>query len=518
MGENPLISIYTQVYNTEEVDLRQCIESVLGQSYTNFEYFILDNGSTDGSAKILLEYAEQDARIHLKRLEPNVAAWRGDVVLPQMQGEYYATVDSDDWWEPDYLEKLLAFTLQNDLDIACTGSKFHYEAPRSGGERHLQKPLVLARAQYHLAYPIYHAFFRTVWGKLIRQGIVKKFTGHPSGDVKYGLDTVLTFRWLRESRRMGVDSSVLHHYRVHGSSISYQYDPQRFQSDVYLYNDAMNFLRPYGPVSAQNQTFLYQVYANAVLDTRQGIQKSSLSTEEKLHEYAEIAAHPITQMAYRCQEDACKQSRQALLNLVCAEGLRLQDENENLQRALQALLPRCGLAVTAKNLPLLLSRELKGHFLQDDRDGVVRTLVPLLPRIKNPQQYDLGTTVQRLAIDHRLLFWIDDLDFLKTYTDLYRLLWDSKNEEALEEMTGILLEDQVKQGKETFLKLYIDLAAQMSQESAFVFGKIKMADFYYRHHCIGEARTALKELEELGLGELEAVKALRLNMEQKNQQ
>lgn len=144
--------------------------------------------------------------------------------------------------------------------------------------------------------------------------------------------------------------------------------------------------------------------------------------------------------------------------------------------------------------------------------------MPLLPRIKNPQQYDLGTTVQRLAIDHRLLFWIDDLDFLKTYTDLYRLLWDSKNEEALEEMTGILLEDQVKQGKETFLKLYIDLAAQMSQESAFVFGKVKMADFYYRHHCIGEARTALKELEELGLGELEAVKALRLNMEQKNQQ
>ena len=112
MEERPLISIYTQVYNTKQADLRHCVESVLAQSYPNFEYFILDNGSTDGSAEILREYAQRDSRIQLTRIEPNIATWRGQETLRQIHGAYFTTVDSDDWWEADYLERLLAFAIQ----------------------------------------------------------------------------------------------------------------------------------------------------------------------------------------------------------------------------------------------------------------------------------------------------------------------------------------------------------------------------------------------------------------------
>ena len=304
---------------------------------------------------------------------------------------------------------------------------------------------------------------------------------------------------------MGVDSSVLHHYRVHGGSVSYQYDPRRFQSDIYLYNDAIDFLKPYGPISVQNQTFLYQVYANAVLDTMQIIQNSSLSTEEKLHEYAEIAAHPITQMAYRCPEQACQRSRECLLNLVCTEGLKLCGKGEDLRRAFQALLPRCGLTVTGKNLPLFLSRELKGRFLRDDRDGVVRTLVPLLPRIKNPQQYELGTTVQRLAVEHPLLFQVNDLAFLQSYAELYLLLWDNHNSEALDSMTGLLLEGKVTGGRETFLNLYINLAALENQIPAFLFGKIQLAQLYLTEKRYADCQAILQELDQMGMKEHEDV-------------
>lgn len=506
MEDRLLISIYTQVFNTKESDLRQCIESVLSQTYENFEYFIVDNGSTDSSKEVLREYAARDPRVHLARVEKNdLSNWHYYDICQNMSGEYLTVLDSDDWWEPDYLERLVAFAVQNDLDIACTGSRFHYEAAGTKGERGLPRPLVLDRSQYHLAYPVYHAYFRTYWGKLIHHNIAKKAVDLSMQDILYGLDTVLAFRWLRESRRMGVDSSVLHHYRVHGGSVSYQYDPRRFQSDVYLYNDAMDFLKPYGPISVQNQTFLYQVYANAVLDTMQVIQKSRLSTEEKLHEYAEIAAHPITQMAYRCPEQACQRSRECLLNLVCAEGLKLRGKDEDLRRAFQALLPRCGLAVTGKNLPLFLSRELKERFLQDDRDGVVRALVSLLPGVKNPQQYELGTTAQRLAVEHPLLFQVNDLAFLQSYAELYLLLWDNRNLEALDYMTGQLLEGKVTNGQEVFLNLYINLSALENQIPAFLFGKIQLAQLYLTEKRYADCQDILQELDQMGMKDHEDV-------------
>ena len=516
-SDQPLISIYLQVYNTKDSDLRQCIDSVLGQTYTNFEFIILDNGSTDGSAKILRQYGQQDKRIKLTRVEKNVFTWRFPEVESQAVGEYFAYLDSDDWWDSRYLESLLTFAQENHLDIAGTGCVFHVMTNGTETYRTLPHALILNHAQFGSAYPQYHAFFRTFWGRLTRMEILKKFPDWP--DISYGLDTVGSFCTLRLAKRMGIQNSTLYHYRIHGNSISYQYNPKRFDSDVYLYNDAVDFLKPYGPISKQNQIFLYAVYANAIRDTMGVIHNSTLTPEEKIHEYAVIAAHQTTQMAYRCQEAACRKSRNILLNLVCSEGLKLKQENEDLRRAMQALLPQCGLAVSVANLPLLLAKELQPYFLADNRDAVVKTLLKMLPKIKKPQQYDLGVTIQRLAIDHRLLFWIDDLDFLTMYTKLYSLLWDHENEEALDQMTGLLIENQVEQKcEEVFLKLYIDLAAQEGQESAFVFGKIKMAAFYGQCRRFEEARRVLDELEEMGLGELEEVQMLRSNIEQQIQQ
>ena len=507
MSEQPLISVYTQVYNIKENDLRQCIESVLEQTYTNFEYIILDNGSTNGNASILQEYAKQDKRIKLTRLEPNVRAWRLDEVAGHLSGVYFTNLDADDWWESTYLESLLTFAQKYDLDIAATGSVFHFLANGTEGARALTQDLILDHAQFASAYSRYHAFFRVIWGKLIRMKIIEDFRNWP--ELNYGLDTVISFYYLRFATRMGIQGSKLHHYRVYEASVSYQYDKARFAADVYLYNDAQKFLRSYGPISKQNQIFLYVVYSNAILDTMSAIHNSRLTSDEKIHEYSQIATHQITQMTFRCQEEVCKKSKQMLLNLVCTEGLKLKYDNEDLQRAIQTLLPKCGLAVTKTNLPLFLTKELKTQFLEDDRDAVVKTLLRILQKIHNPQMLELGITMQRLALGHKLLFQVNDLEFLLQYTNIYKLIWEEKNIQALDQMTGLLLEHNVKKGQETFLNLYINLAAQLGQESAFIFGKIQLANFYYQVLRLEEARMVLKELEELGLGGLEEIQVLQ---------
>ena len=62
MSDQPLVSVVTPFYNTADY-LRECIESVLAQTYTRFEYILVDNQSTDGSAEIAAEYSKRDSRI-----------------------------------------------------------------------------------------------------------------------------------------------------------------------------------------------------------------------------------------------------------------------------------------------------------------------------------------------------------------------------------------------------------------------------------------------------------------------
>lgn len=103
----PLVSVITAVYNGERY-LAEAIESVLNQTFRNFEYLLLDDGSTDASSAILKRYAGQDRRIVLMtHLNMGVAATenRG---LQAAQGTWVAILDQDDIWLPQRLERQLA--------------------------------------------------------------------------------------------------------------------------------------------------------------------------------------------------------------------------------------------------------------------------------------------------------------------------------------------------------------------------------------------------------------------------
>jgi glycosyltransferase involved in cell wall biosynthesis len=106
----PLVSIVTPVYNEKQF-LPECIESVLAQSYSNWEYIIVDNCSTDGSAEIARKYAEKDARIRVYenptflRALPNHNSALGRI---SPQSKYCKIVFADDWIFPECLERMVA--------------------------------------------------------------------------------------------------------------------------------------------------------------------------------------------------------------------------------------------------------------------------------------------------------------------------------------------------------------------------------------------------------------------------
>ena len=109
---SPLVSVILPVYNQEKY-IAETIESVLNQTYNRFELLILDDGSTDGSAQIINEYAGRDNRI-TTFFEKNAGRSNATNTLAhRASGQFLALLDADDLMEPNRLERQIAFHLTN---------------------------------------------------------------------------------------------------------------------------------------------------------------------------------------------------------------------------------------------------------------------------------------------------------------------------------------------------------------------------------------------------------------------
>lgn len=115
-----LISIITPMYNSE-MFIIQTIESVLSQTYTEWEMIIVDDASSDNSVNVVREYMKHNSRIKLIALEQNAgpAVARNKAIF-EAKGKYIAFLDSDDYWDAQKLEKQIAFMQRNQIAFSFT--------------------------------------------------------------------------------------------------------------------------------------------------------------------------------------------------------------------------------------------------------------------------------------------------------------------------------------------------------------------------------------------------------------
>lgn len=112
----PLVSIIVPVYNAEKY-LHRCIDSILAQTFTDWELLLIDDGSKDASGRICDEYAAKDERIRVFHKENGGVSSARNLGLDHAEGEWIAFVDSDDWVSKDYLEELVKHS-DTDLVVA----------------------------------------------------------------------------------------------------------------------------------------------------------------------------------------------------------------------------------------------------------------------------------------------------------------------------------------------------------------------------------------------------------------
>ncbi len=122
----PMVSVIIAVYNVEAY-LKQCLDSVIGQTLNNIEIICVDDGSTDSSLQILEEYQLKDSRIKIIRQEHAGAGAARNKGLQEAKGEYLSILDSDDFFEPDMLKKAYYTAKVEDADIVVFRSDFYDE-------------------------------------------------------------------------------------------------------------------------------------------------------------------------------------------------------------------------------------------------------------------------------------------------------------------------------------------------------------------------------------------------------
>jgi glycosyltransferase involved in cell wall biosynthesis len=121
----PKISVIIPVYNVEKY-LSQCLDSVINQTFKDFECICVNDGSTDNSLTILQEYSNKDNRIKIINQKNSGSSIARNKALRQSIGQYIAFIDSDDFVSNDYLEKLITVAEKENSDIVYCRHKMYY--------------------------------------------------------------------------------------------------------------------------------------------------------------------------------------------------------------------------------------------------------------------------------------------------------------------------------------------------------------------------------------------------------
>ena len=175
-----MIYIRTVAYNAEQT-LKRAVDSILNQTYGDFKYYLCDNGSTDNgkTREIIEEYAKADNRIIPFYNEKN-HVWDNNLEVITLvhdidDEDIFCILDADDEYSVTFLEEMLAFMNEQDLDIAVCGNDFINAGDNKlVGYRILSQNLILQGNDFANHLPVYHQFIRTIWGKLFKGKTTKK--------------------------------------------------------------------------------------------------------------------------------------------------------------------------------------------------------------------------------------------------------------------------------------------------------------------------------------------------------
>lgn len=226
--KNPKISVIVPVYNAEKY-LKRCIESILSQTFIDFELLLIDDGSTDSSGEICNEYAQADDRIRVfHKTNEGVSSARQfgcDVAI----GEYSIHVDSDDYIEPSTLGDMITEAKRRNTDVVVCDFYINY----SHGKIKYKKQLVSDKSKELLIDILTSRTFGALWNKLIRHSLYRIYGVQFVKGINYCEDVLVLCQLLKHNLSVGYLPKGGYHYCFENSdSITRNYTLETFKARI----------------------------------------------------------------------------------------------------------------------------------------------------------------------------------------------------------------------------------------------------------------------------------------------
>lgn len=213
MENNPLISVILPVYRVEAY-LEECVESICKQTYDNLEIILVDDGSPDGSGKICDRYANEYKNIIVIHKSNGGVSSARKVGLNKANGEYVAFVDSDDYIELDYFERLAKKITQYGADIVCCNCVD--EGNTNQPNICINEELCISGIKDKMqSYFEGIRFAYVIWGKLFKKDLIEKID---MPLIRYTEDTHMMLQLFELSKKIVLLDYVGYHYRVQEES------------------------------------------------------------------------------------------------------------------------------------------------------------------------------------------------------------------------------------------------------------------------------------------------------------
>lgn len=249
MNRNPFLSIIIPVYNAAPY-LAECVNSILQQTFTDYEIILVDDGSVDDSPVICDTFVAKDPRIrciHQKNSGHTAARQAG---FCASAGRYVAFVDSDDWVSPDMYTRLCGIALETDADIvhcdfiaAMPDREKTCRAPFAPG--YYDKERLMTEVYPQLIYSGTFFVFGAapnLWNKLFHRELLEKYLFQIPHEIKIGEDGLITYGCMLEARSIYFTDGAHYYYRSRTTSLCHNVESGYLAANRLLFDTYMKML------------------------------------------------------------------------------------------------------------------------------------------------------------------------------------------------------------------------------------------------------------------------------------
>lgn len=231
----PLISLVIPVYNVEEY-FPKCMETVLAQTYENFEVILVDDGSTDGSGDLCDKYESQDARVKVFHKANGGLSDARNFGIQHANGRYISIFDSDDYVTKDYLAYLYELMEEYNVDVSCAESMMAYDLKTIPPvvEKPKEELLDTEEALKKICYTHVGADTR-----LYKREILIK---HPYPEGRLSEDLATTCKIIGDCKKIVFSDKVLSFWVQRRGSITHSKIDERQYDEFWAADEQLNYI------------------------------------------------------------------------------------------------------------------------------------------------------------------------------------------------------------------------------------------------------------------------------------